>query len=305
MDKDKFNSYRKKVGTGQMIGSRGEMFVGFLLSSFCLVRPVANGTDVGVDLYCEALIDGVPHSHFWVQIKTQMTKLPKRKTFEVRDLEYWSRQPIPVFIFLVSGEKMDFNNFQINIINLSEKFIAEPYIDPINTLKKSLSTDLTISSHNELKSFIFDEVPKTIARLYVRDGVIFHTRRTVHEEYIKTYDFKDIHKYARPIMKNIGRMSALLIRDIINQRLKDDDLNRQRKQLERILETYWDWGNSDFHFTLGLSKITDKDFAGAIPCFQRALANVDSDKRLKLENATYSRKILVNYIEFCQSRIDG
>jgi hypothetical protein len=73
MDDDKFNSYRKKVGNGQIIGSRGEMFVGFLLSSFCLIRPVANGTDVGVDLYCETLIDGIPHSHFWVQVKTQTT----------------------------------------------------------------------------------------------------------------------------------------------------------------------------------------------------------------------------------------
>ncbi len=63
---DKFNQFRKRIGSSQVIGSRGEMYIAFLLSQYCLVRPVANGTDDGVDLYCEALIEGVPHSHFWV-----------------------------------------------------------------------------------------------------------------------------------------------------------------------------------------------------------------------------------------------
>jgi hypothetical protein len=38
-------------------------------SAGCLVRPVAAGTDVGVDLYCESVAEGKPFLHFWVQVK--------------------------------------------------------------------------------------------------------------------------------------------------------------------------------------------------------------------------------------------
>lgn len=299
MKKDKLISGRKKIGKGQITGNRGEMFVGFLLSKFCLVRPAANGTDVGVDLYCEALMDETPHSHFWVQVKTRRGKMAKSKTFRKQDLEYWSRQPIPVFIFFVSDDAMDFNHFRINVISLTEKFNEEPSLP---NKKSKLACDLTISTQDELKRFVFNEVPKTVSRMYIREGVIFHTRRNVYDEYARSYESRGIHKYTTKIMKNIGRSSALLMKDIISS--GKDDLNIWRKQLEKILETFFPrWGNYDFHLATGLSKEKDKEYAGALPYFEKALENIDSDSRFK-EYSESPRRLITAKIELCRSKIE-
>lgn len=300
MSQDPNSKFRKRIGKSQLIGSRGEMFVAFLLSQFCLVRPVANGTDVGVDLYCEALSDGIPHSHFWVQVKTAKTKLNKKMRFEVRHLEYWARQPIPVYIFFVAENKMGLDGFKINIINLSENFIGEPYLDPkIKT--KDLSSNLTVSSTKELEYFVFNDVPETIARLFLRDGVIFPIRKTVHEQYEKKYKTIGLHKFTKPIMKNIGRMSALLLEDIFNQ--SGDGMKDEKDQLEKILETYERWGNYDFHYILGLAKQKKGLYEEAIKCYSRALEVIEKDKRAARQLVSNARMMISGRLQQCHQSL--
>ena len=77
-----------------------------MLSRQCLVRPVAAGTDIGIDLYCEAVIGEAPFQHFWVQVKAIgkgnfATDGTPFYDFETKHLRYWVRQPVPVFAFLV------------------------------------------------------------------------------------------------------------------------------------------------------------------------------------------------------------
>jgi hypothetical protein len=194
---------------------------------------------------------------------------------------------------------MDLSSFQINVINLTEKFINEPYIDPKTTTKKSLTCDTIVSSIASLKSFIFDQVPTTVARLYLRDGVLFNVRRTVHDSYEKKYDFSGMHKYSKVIMKGIGRTSALLMRDILYQ--GGNDTKRYREQLEQILETYSWWGNYDFHYVLGLSKEGNQNYAGAIVCFERALRNINTDEVFDKKIALHLRNQIEARIRFCRS----
>lgn len=83
----------------------GEAFVTFLLSTECLVRTTTS--DIGVDLYCESVVDARPFSHFWVQVKTgdQLNVISKGKrasySFDTGYLAYWRKQPIPIFAALV------------------------------------------------------------------------------------------------------------------------------------------------------------------------------------------------------------
>lgn len=57
------------ISDKQLKGNFAENLVAEWLSRACLVRPVAVGTDIGIDLYCESLVDNNPHLHFWVQVK--------------------------------------------------------------------------------------------------------------------------------------------------------------------------------------------------------------------------------------------
>src|SRR5689334_16176478 len=73
-----------------------------LAAANCLVRPVAEGTDQGVDLYCEVIDDEQPKRHFWVQVKGGLTRPPTgghpRITLGGKHLAYWANQPVPVFV---------------------------------------------------------------------------------------------------------------------------------------------------------------------------------------------------------------
>ncbi|MBW1863160.1 MAG: hypothetical protein JRJ02_12425 [Deltaproteobacteria bacterium] len=44
-----------KVDKNRIMGNYGANLVAELLSRHCLVRPVVEGTDIGIDLYCETL----------------------------------------------------------------------------------------------------------------------------------------------------------------------------------------------------------------------------------------------------------
>ena len=86
-------------------GNYAEHFVSHVLSSSCLVRPVVGQSDVGVDLYCESIIDKQLFLHFWVQVKSSIdypnTRIKVSHAFRVPSLQYWYRQPVPVLAFLV------------------------------------------------------------------------------------------------------------------------------------------------------------------------------------------------------------
>jgi hypothetical protein len=41
----------------QILGNQGEAYVASILSPKCLVRSVGQGADIGIDFYCEWLVD--------------------------------------------------------------------------------------------------------------------------------------------------------------------------------------------------------------------------------------------------------
>ena len=90
----------------QLKGNWAEQYVASQLASCgCLVRHVMQGHDSGIDLYCEKVKDGIAYLHFWCQIKCSSKCKGKAKSIKFngrkKHIEYWVKQPAPVFIFLV------------------------------------------------------------------------------------------------------------------------------------------------------------------------------------------------------------
>jgi hypothetical protein len=92
-------------------GQFGEAYVAARLSSDCIVR-LTTSLDVGVDLYCETIRENKAFLHFWCQVKTgkkdgrgrfkyDIANDSARYSFERKHLEYWEKQPVPVFAALV------------------------------------------------------------------------------------------------------------------------------------------------------------------------------------------------------------
>jgi hypothetical protein len=106
------------------------------------------GHDTGIDLYCEKVKDGIPYLHFWCQIKSSNKWKGIKNSIKFNGkknhINYWLKQPAPVFIFLVP-----------DIRDLSEP----PYyicraIDFYLNRSPSIQSSWKINSVMELKQFL-------------------------------------------------------------------------------------------------------------------------------------------------------
>lgn len=290
----KANAMKKGITVSQINGNKGEALISYLLSHYCLIRQVSSGTDVGVDLYCESIVENQPGHHFWIQVKASASG--RFKSLKGADIAYWRRQPIPVFVFqLRLEESTSENSFDVRAINLTEEFIKNG-----PTLGNSLGTISPQQIHNlgELGKFVKEIVPKTIARRAMLDGVIIPVK-TIENEYLKTYYGEDCHKFEKDIFTQVGRAARFLIQDILSIK-GSNQLTEKRKHAERILETYQEnSGKWDFHYYYGLSKFTDDFFAVAEDAFRRALNKIETDSRIDQNKFGELKQMIKDKIEEC------
>ena len=164
----------------QLKGNYAENLVAEWLSRTCLIRPVAAGTDIGIDLYCEALIEGSPYLHFWVQVKAITKKNVKKKgdkeiafyNFKQKHLLYWSKQPVPVYAFLVPVEGWPPKQpNRIYGVPISRYIVQNGIPDKSITLESSGFTDL-VSIDNDWEEFIYQVLPVDSAILLFSKGFV-------------------------------------------------------------------------------------------------------------------------------------
>lgn len=260
-----------KVLTSQIIGNQGEALVAYHLSKFCLVRPVAAGTDIGVDLYCESITENQPNNHFWIQVKSSRKR---RKTIQLSadKISYWERQPIPVFIFLVTPSSTS-SKFCFDVVNLTEYYLENSFNEKKSKL---LKTSQVFDTDESVDKFVNETVPKTIARKWMKYGMLIPEKPRVNFEYFLNYPSKGCHKFSNQILKNLGRSASLLLKDILTQEVPNL-LPSETIRLEAILECFNDYGNWDFHYYLGMSKMTRNDHQGAKEPLERALRCIEND----------------------------
>ena len=145
-------------------GNWGEQHISERLSSCdCFVRHVPQGHDTGIDLYCETTSeDKQPFLHFWCQVKTSKTFKGKKSRITLNrqskemNVDYWLKQPIPVFIFRVpdlrdenipKGGMIPFYIFNaIDFRNNQEKINFSIKIEDPEDLKTFLNEDLLIQT---------------------------------------------------------------------------------------------------------------------------------------------------------------
>jgi len=178
------------VHENRLKGNYGAALVAARLSGECLVRPVAADTDVGVDLYCETVVEAHPFLHFWIQVKAgdqcerSITGSGASCRFKIDHLSYWARQPVPVFAALVPCAWPVEIEPDIYIIDITTS----------NLLGVRASGDwATLASNQEwragdpegVRQFLRDVVPATTARLQVSRGVVAASP-TLAPKYVRT-----------------------------------------------------------------------------------------------------------------------
>jgi len=231
--------------TSALIGNFGEHYVASQLAAAgCLVRPVANQADTGIDLYCETSVSSgrsnTPFVHFWVQVKTStqferaehefLYTLPIDRSAErpvtvkirCRDLLYWERQPIPVFVACVAVNAWPPTEHpSLQILPMTDVLLGEhsplDIDDDLNRNDPAASPDAKITlacslvlppfDQIALREFLDSVVPQHAAALHVRRGVVENIP-IPREAYARASVTVPAHRFVPQILDQLHRTAA-------------------------------------------------------------------------------------------------
>jgi len=272
----------------QLKGNWGEQYIAANLSaSDCFVRHVTQGQDSGLDLYCEATINGEPILHFWCQVKTSIKWKGRRKVLSFNPnkkkdhIKYWISQPVPVFIFLVPDMRM-------------EKFTPFYICKAIDFLpnRTKIESFMKIESPPDLNLFIIDHLPIEIFRWELMKGKVTFLK-TTQGQYIKSIPQGLSQTYEPKLLDSLSNTLSQLCRDLMFQ--GDDPIlllemkKKSKKDLSRFqfIKPYIEslekliYGKNDKHYhhyeALGFYYEIIRDFPNAIKHYERSLAILHSD----------------------------
>jgi len=206
-----------KIDENRIVGNFGSNLVAYTLSKICLVRPVAEGTDIGIDLYCETIEEGQGFLHFWAQVKcgTQIRIKKNGKVsckFKTDHLRYWNRQPVPVLAFYVNTNFPPETPEHIFIANISEHMIIHGVPD---SKYKVIESQFKISPesddwHNEFIS----RLKATSSFVKLRDDGIVSSIPELNPDYVLKYQqLTGISGYAKKSLSTIRSTVSSLILD--------------------------------------------------------------------------------------------
>lgn len=207
------------IDENRVLGNFGSNLVAHLLSHFCLVRPVAEGTDIGVDLYCETIENRQGFLHFWVQVKCggeQITLLKQNDkascAFKIDHLRYWDRQPVPVFGFYVPTGYPPSMPDNIFIANITEYLIN--YGIPSGDTKTIESHFKITPSANDWYDKFQQRIRETTALIKLRDDGIISALPELEPGYLQQLiQFPKSSRYAKESLRTIRLTVSSLVAD--------------------------------------------------------------------------------------------
>ena len=212
-----------RVTDSLLKGNHGAAHVMARLSQHCLVRPVAADTDIGIDLYCETVLDNQPFLHFWMQVKTGTQCLLDDKkniascSFSIDHLEYWSNQPVPVFAALVpAGWPVD-QEPDIYIVDITSRLLMFNFGMGRLSITFPSEYHWPAKSSEQIKEFISTVVPFTTARLQISKGIIA-SEPTLKPKYEQKVPYTPVTKYKEKILHQIRRTAANSILFLENEK---------------------------------------------------------------------------------------
>jgi hypothetical protein len=276
------------VTENRLKGNYGTALVMSRLSSECLVRPVAADTDVGVDLYCETVAENRPFLHFWLQVKAgDQCKLDTRAerascSFEIEHLNYWARQPVPVFAALVPTEWPVRREPDIYVIDITTQSLLNNLTFTQETVTLWSDYRWPAGERSPVQQFLMDLVPDTTARLQVSKGVIAYSP-TPTPQYVQRSPAVPVLKFKDQIQDQLRRTAANAILFSIQEghaTIEDDEF---RRLLAKVVEQFGDDPHWENFFSRGISSHADENYSNAIAMYAKARESIQNDPNVRYE----------------------
>lgn len=298
----------------QLKGNWAEQYIaGQLASHGCFIRQVTQGHDSGIDLYCETIKDNNPFLHFWCQIKTSKKWKGKYKQLQFtpkkKHREYWLKQPVPVFIFLVP--------------DLRDKEFVPYYICSAFDLrlrdKEKINSFIKIEKPDDLEEFL-EQLPFQTYCWELKDGKM-SPLKTPNPEYVIHFQ-SGIAREFEPILQTSIRWTLWrLISDILlynttpmellNKSSLNDEENRRlirARPYVKTLETFVIEKNDqhyETYLTIGVYYELENEYEKSLKYYKKSLSIINRDPKLDLSEDPWKDLIeeIPQHIERVESKI--
>ncbi len=290
------------VDEKRLKGNYGASIVMARLSGECLVRPVAADTDVGVDLYCETVIEGQPFLHFWIQVKAgdQCKQVPKNHTakchFSADHLAYWTRQPVPVFAALVPTSWPAQDEPSIYIVDITSQAV-------FGTIPRSPESATLTSDHvwragdqEAVRVFLTKTVPTTTARLQISKGLVADTP-TPAPQYVRERPLVPVLRFKETILYQLRTTAA---NSILFMPMSDRETTADakfRRLLASIVEQFGDDPHWENFMSRALSSHTDGKYENALSMYAKARNCIQDDVNVRDEPMWQEKVKIIQELE--------
>ncbi|HEV8486612.1 MAG TPA: DUF4365 domain-containing protein [Blastocatellia bacterium] len=248
-----------------------------------LLRP---RQDIGVDLYCETVADGRPFLHFWLQVKAgdQCKRDPSANTascaFELEHLDYWARQPVPVFAALVPSGWPVLREPDIHIIDVTTQILTKRFPTTQQTVTLSSDYGWPAGDRGPVLEFLAQVVPDTTARLQLSKGVVADSP-TPTSQYVRTRPRVPVLRFKDEIRYQLRRTAtnAILFSLVGTEPTAEDA--EFRRLLARIVEQFGEDPHWENFFSLAVSSHADEDYLNAVSMYEKARQCIQNDENVR------------------------
>jgi hypothetical protein len=285
------------VTDNRLKGNYGAALVMSRLSSECLVRPVAAETDVGVDLYCETVAAGRPFLHFWLQVKAgnQCSRDPSGDSascsFDLDHLDYWARQPVPVFAALVPSDWPVIREPDIYVIDITTQTLLNT--PPTNQKTFMLRSDYRwpVADRDSVRTFLMQVVPDTTARLQVSKGIVADSP-TPTSQYVQTRPRVPVARFKDKILHQLRTTAAFAILFSQENSQPTTEDAEFRRILAKIVGQFGDDPHWENFYSRAISSHLDGDYEDAVAMYEKARRSIQGDPNVCNEES-WQRQVYV------------
>lgn len=273
------------VDQNRLKGNYAAAHVAARLSAECLVRPVATDTDVGVDLYCETLEDTHPFLHFWVQVKAgQQCRVSSDGGsascyFDAAHLEYWRRQPVPVYAALVPVEWPVTQDPDVFMVDVTGSLLQDQ--EGATPSGRALTSQYVwrAGERAPVRRFLAEYVPASTARLQCRHGVV-SALRSLSPRYVQVVPIAPVARFSETILMQVRHTAAFAI-----LALKNDGLlslhSGFRRRLALVAAQFSDDDHWETYAAQAYSCHADREFPRAVELYNKAIAIIHADPHVR------------------------
>ncbi len=286
------------ITDNQLKGNWAEQYIAAeLASQGCFVRHVTQGHDSGIDLYCESTKNGTPFLHFECQIKTKKRWKGRKEAVsykpEKQHIEYWLKQPVPVYIFLVPDLR-DKSNHRIPYY-ICRAFDSQNGVNKIYSFAK-------VDSVQDLKEFLNKHLSVDTLFWELKDGKVSPLKTLTPQRNVEFLP-GSVHNYERKVFTTLRWTLWRLSSDIMfegSKEIKYDMLNKSQLTTDekervnsaapyiealKILIESKDDKHYEGYYIIGNYCELKKKYEESVQYYRKSLAIMEADKKInKSEN---------------------